>query len=104
MSNISDLKDALVVKAGTITDDLDKLDCLATIDDWYACRTATASGQAGGVVSYSIAGRTITRQPLKDAQLQERALWLRIQEYLYRRGIGLVDCRNPVGLNTGVVM
>lgn len=96
MSNISDLKDALVVKAADITDELDRLDCLAAIDDWYSCRTAVASLQSGAdVASYTMGGRTITLRTLADAQVTERQLWARVQELLYCRGAVGIDMSEP---------
>ena len=91
MSNISDLKAALIEQAASISNAIDRLDCLATIDDWYACRVAVAAVQANSVQSYSIGGRSVTRQNLAQFQEQERQLYARILEFLYARGSSLAS-------------
>lgn len=83
MSNLSDLKAALIVEAASLANEIDKLDCLATIDDWYACRVAVAAVQSNSIQSYSIGGRSVTRQNLGQFQEQERQLYARIMEFLY---------------------
>lgn len=91
MSNIADLKAALIVQAASLADGIDKLDCLATIDDWYACRVAVAAVQSNAIQSYSLGGRSVTRQNLSQFQDQERQLYTRILEFLYARGSSLAS-------------
>ena len=94
MSNIADLKAALIVEAAKLDDDLEELEVLSLIDDWYACRVAVAAGQAAGVVSYSIGGRSVTRQPVKEASQQERVMYAEIMAHLRCRGSGLISIAN----------
>jgi len=91
LSNISDLKAALIVQAASITDTIDQLDCLATIDDWYACRVAVTAVQSKTIQFYSLGGRSVTRQNLPQFQAQERQLYSRILEFLYARGSSLAS-------------
>ena len=90
MSNISDLKAALIVAAAELTDTVTRLECLALIDDWYACRIAVAAVQSNSVQSYSIAGRSITKHNLSDFVQMERDMYARISEHLYGRGSALI--------------
>jgi len=92
------LKTALTTAAASIVNDIDRLDCLSSIDDWYNARVAVAALQSSDIASYSIAGRTVTRKQLPNLEQTERMLYARIHAYLYHRGMGLVDVRDPVGL------
>ena len=93
MSSITDLQAALVLKAADISNEIDRLECLATIDEWAAARTAIAALQSARTASYSIAGRSVTRRDIPNIQITERQLYQRIQESLYCRGSGLADMR-----------
>jgi len=92
MSNLSDLKAALVVEANTITFNLDKLECLADIDAWYNATTAVNALSASNVTSYSIAGRTVTRANLTATRNEASQLLTKIKERLYGSG-GLAEER-----------
>lgn len=94
MSNIADLKAALIVEAAKLDDDLQKLEVLSLIDDWYACRVAVAAVQANGIASYSIAGRSVTRQNVETFAQQERVLYAEIMGHLRARGAGLLSIAN----------
>lgn len=95
MSNISNLKDYLVLRANELADDLEKLECLALIDDWYASRLAAAALQSQTLLSYTIAGRSVTRNQAQNIASQEHQLYARITALLYKRGSGLADMRVP---------
>lgn len=94
MANIDTLKAALVSAAASITNDIDRYDCLTLIDDWFACRSAVAAVQGNSIQSYSIAGRSVTRQNVDQFAKSERQLYARIHEYLYLRGCALVSLEN----------
>jgi hypothetical protein len=94
MSNVSDLKDALVSAAASITNTLDKKECLALIDDWYLVRTAIAALSQPGVTSYSIGGRSVTRESMKFLRVDEADMYARIKNHLYREGVVYVDMRS----------
>lgn len=91
MANIDTLKAALVAAAASITNDIDRYECLLLIDDWATCRTAVAAVQANFIVSYTIGGRTVTRGNVDSFARQERMLYARIHEYLYQRGCNLIS-------------
>lgn len=91
MSNLSDLKDALTTAAASITDAMDKAECLADIDSWYACRTAVDAFETSNVQSYSMSGRSVSRASLPDIKTSEREYWSRIQAKLYYKGASLLD-------------
>jgi len=91
MANIDTLKTALTTAAADITNDIDRYDCLTLIDDWFACRSAVAAVQGNSIQSYSIAGRSVTRQNIDQFATMERQLYSRIHQYLYLRGINLIS-------------
>lgn len=90
MSNIADLKAALILEAADISDSIDKLECLSLIDDWYACRVALAAFEAGDVQSYSIAGRSVTRRDTSAIRTSEASYLQQIKSFLGRSG-GCMD-------------
>lgn len=93
MSNISDLKDALVLAANTLADPIDKAETLALIDDWYGLRAALTAFRSGGLQSYSIAGRTFSFVDAKNYAQQEAQLYGQIKNALFNTGIVLADER-----------
>lgn len=96
MSNISDLKAAYIVQAADITDAIDKLECLAAIDSWYACELAVSTLSSSDVSSYSIAGRSVTRKNLPELQTQAIDYKRQFLAYLGRGGgSALADLRWP---------
>lgn len=94
MSNVSDLKAALVAAAASITATIERLECLADIDDWYNCRVAIARLSSTDVSSYSYGGKSVTRKDLPSLEGQERSLYARIYQRLYLRGAALADLRS----------
>ena len=93
MSNISDLKDALTTEANKLTDTIDRLECLSYIDSWYDTRVAVDSLTSNSVKSYSIGGRSVTREDLSGLKAEANELYEKIKQYLYYRGAGLLDAR-----------
>ena len=93
VSNISDLKTLLIAKVADLSFDVEKTELLADIDSWYACRVACDSVTSGAVQSYSIGGRSVTRQNVSSYQSTERELYGRIMARLYRAGEIKVDSR-----------
>lgn len=102
MSAISNLKDALVTAAGNISWEIDRLECLADIDTWYATRTAADALSANEVTSYSIGGRSVTRQGVAGLRKTESELYGRIMARLYHVGQVQVDGRRE-WLTRGIV-
>lgn len=96
MSNLSDLKTALSTAAATISNEIDRLDCLSDIDAWYACRTAMDALVAGRLVSYSIGGRSATKRDIPEMADIERQLRARIRQSLYVGGAAYADLRDPL--------
>lgn len=96
MSNLSDLYDALVTAADSLSDPLDILECKADIDSWYAARQASDSNAARQIASYSIAGRSVSYSLPTQIDTRERVLWERVMARLYCRGIAYVDHRWPI--------
>lgn len=99
MSNIDDLKAALIVTANTITITVEKLYALDLIDRWYAARTAVDSTISGGIVSYSIGGRSVTKADADKSRSEADALWNELMAVpeiaatMRKRGGGLFDAR-----------
>ena len=92
MSNIADLKALLIVKAADISFDLDKLECLSDIDAWYNARVAVETLSSTDIVSYSIAGRSVTKASIPSLKGEVNDLYQRIISRLYGAG-GLADER-----------
>lgn len=91
MSNVSDLKAALIVASADITDDIYRLTVLSDIDEWYNATLARAAIGAGKLSSYSIAGRSVTYRQAEVSASRVDVLWARIMEALGRGGVVLVD-------------
>jgi len=91
------LKAKLVALAASVADEVDQLEVLADIDDWYACRVAVAALQSTQISQYSLAGRTVTRRDIPSIESTERGLYARIHQKLFYRGIGLADLRTDAG-------
>jgi hypothetical protein len=96
MSNLSDLKAALITAAASLTDTVDRLEVLSDIDEWYLCRTALSALTATDIQAYSIAGRSITRAQIPQLRDREGEIYERIKSRLYLRGIGYIDFRSPI--------
>lgn len=95
MSNVADLKTQLVTDANTLSDTVDRLECLSDIDDWYTCRVAVSELSAHDVQSYSVSGRSFTKKDLKSLEARERDLYAKIKARLYCAGSMLADSRYP---------
>lgn len=90
---IENLKAYLVTAAGQIRNDLDKLECLALIDSWYPARVAIDALRANTISSYSLNGRSVTRNSIGVLESAEYRMMAQIKDYLYLRGVTLVDNR-----------
>jgi len=93
MANIDQLKEKLVEEAASISDDVNRYDCLAAIDDWFLARTALSALRSNGVASYAIAGRSVTRRDLPQLERVERELYQQIRAFLGRGGAILLNMR-----------
>jgi hypothetical protein len=93
MGNVLDLKNLLVTAAASITDSIDKAECLTAIDDWYAARVSLAALSAGTITSYQINGRNVTKRDIPTAQAYVAQLYAEIKARLYNQSSGLVDMR-----------
>ena len=74
MPAIQDINAALLAKAATLTDALDKAECEAFIAEYVALRTAILALSSSSVTSYSIAGRSVTKNDLGKLRQQAQAI------------------------------
>lgn len=93
MSNVSDLKAALIAEAADITDDIYRLTVLSQVDEWYDAQLARAALAASKLSSYSISGRSVTYQQAVASASRVDVLWGQIMEALGRGGVVLADLR-----------
>lgn len=93
MSNVSDLKAALITEAADITDDIYRLEVLSWIDEWYDGQLARAALGAQRLSSYTIAGRSVTYQQAQASASRVDVLRGQIMEALGRGGVVLADLR-----------
>jgi hypothetical protein len=91
MSNLSDLFDAYVVKANLITDALEKIECLVEIDSWYACRQALDALNSKELASYSMNGKTVTRQNIPSIRNEETRHLANLKGLLEKNGVHTFD-------------
>lgn len=99
MSALSDLKEALDARAAVLEDELERLECLALIDEWYNCRTAVAALTATNVVSYSINGQTVTRREIPSMTRRASELYGEIKAVLFGGNVSHADCRFPIEMS-----
>jgi hypothetical protein len=93
MSTQSDLLAYYNAQAALITDEGDRLEALDDITRWNLCRTAIAALSGNQVTSYSIGGRSVTKQQLPSLRDQEAILLTKVKAWIGRGGIALVDQR-----------
>ena len=74
MAAIDDINTALLAKAATLTDSMDKAECEAFIAEYIALRTAILALSSSSVTSYSIAGRSVTKGDLGKLRQQAQAI------------------------------
>ena len=91
MSTQSDLLAYYNAQAALISDEGDRLEALDDIVRWNLCRTAIAALSGNQVTSYSIGGRSVTRQQLPALRDQEAILLGKVKMWIGRGGCGLVD-------------
>ena len=86
MGAIQDINTALLAKAALITDTLDKAECEAFIAEYVALRTAILALSGNQTASYSIAGRSVTRNDLPKLRQQAQAVRAQIAGYVSTGG------------------
>lgn len=91
MSNISDLKAALILEAADISDSIDKINCLRLIDSWYDAQVAVDAIASNKLASYSMGGISITKHNLPSLRLDVEATYSQIMSLIGRGGGGLVS-------------
>jgi hypothetical protein len=96
MSNVANLKTALISEAAKVDNTIDQLSLLSDIDDWYSARVALGELVGKGMSSYSVGGRTVTRRDIPQLTRAERDLYQRILDVLYCRGSALIDLRESL--------
>lgn len=90
-SPVDQLADIWTAKANDLRDDEARLECLALIADWRAARAAvSALSSSSDVQSYSIAGRTVTRNDLRMIRREVESLADQIRALLNDGGGALV--------------
>lgn len=90
-SPIDQLADIWTAKANALPDDETRLECLALIADWRTARAAvSALSSSSDVQSYSIAGRTVTRNDLRVIRREVESLADQIRAMLNDGGGALV--------------
>lgn len=95
MSSLSNLKTALEERAAALSDELEKLECLSLIDEWYDCQVAVQALESTNVVSYTINGHTVTRSELSSRRARAVQLYGEIKAILFGGNVSHVDCRFP---------
>ena len=91
MSNIADLKAALIVEAEKLTDTIDKAQCLSLIDSWYTAQVAVDALASNKISSYSMGGISVTRHQLPSLRQDVQATYAEILTMIGRGGGGLVS-------------
>ncbi len=90
-TNLENLKAHLIVLAAELSDELDRLESLALIDEWYAARLASASLDSGTIQSYSMLGRQFTKKNAPELSRRCDELYAALKARLYGRGVVLAD-------------
>lgn len=99
MSALSDLKTALDARAAVLDDELERLECLALISEWYDCQVAVQALESTNVVSYSINGQTVTRSELSSRRTRAVQLYSEIKAMLFGGNVSHADCRFPIEMS-----
>ena len=84
------LETALRNAAAGITDPIPKAAVDELITEYVVAKAALATQAGNSVISYSIAGRSVTRQPVSNVRSYVRQLESDIAQYLYG-SVNLVD-------------
>jgi hypothetical protein len=93
MAAIADIQAALLARAATITDALQKAECEAAIAEYIALRTAILALSGSQVTSYSLAGRSVTRADLASLRAQASAARAEIVDCMDGGAILIADLR-----------
>jgi hypothetical protein len=86
MGAIQDIQTALLAKSGEMTDALDRAECEAFIAEYVALRTAILALSSSSVTSYSIAGRSVTKNDLAKLRQQAQAIRAEIGRFVVVSG------------------
>jgi len=95
MGAIADIQTALLARAATITDALQRAECEAAIAEYIALRTAILALSSSQVTSYSLAGRSVTRADLASLRAQASAARAEIVDAMDGGAILIADLRQP---------
>jgi hypothetical protein len=90
-TNLENLKAKILALAGELSDELDRLEAIALVDEWYATRLASAALDAGNVQAYSLLGRQVTKKDGAALAARASELYAQIKARLYGRGVVLAD-------------
>ncbi len=89
-ANIDALKTAILAEVDDLTDAIAKAEATVLADRYCDALAAQSELESGGIQSYTIAGRTVTRSNLNDGTASINAL--KSELYKYIRGfISYVD-------------
>lgn len=91
MSAIGDIQTALEARAGTITDALDRAECLALVAEYVALRTAILALSSSKVTTYSLAGRSVTHADLPTMRREANSIRAQIDTHLHEDRILVAD-------------
>ena len=83
MSNLTSLQTELETLANTLDDAVLKYKCLILIDQYVDSLEAQATAVSTDVTSYTIGGRSVTRQQVMQMQAQVNNLEAQINNILY---------------------
>jgi hypothetical protein len=82
MAAIQDIQTALLAKAATLTDAIDKAECEAFIAEYVALRGVILELSSKQLISYSTAGRSQVRADLQKYNLQAQAVRAQIGRFV----------------------
>ena len=83
----------LEADANKLANAYDKLKALQYIESWYNTFLATEALRSQNITSYSLNGRSVSRQNLSSLKAELQNLQYQIEDILYMRGIILADAR-----------
>jgi len=95
MAAIADINTALLARAATITDALQRAECEAAIAEYIALRTAILALSSSQITSYSLGGRSVTRADLASLRQQAQAARAEIVDAMDGGEILIADLRQP---------
>ena len=90
---LDNFKAYLVQQAALLGNTFDQFRVLAYIDEWYSTWQAISALRGTTTTSYTMNGRSVSRQSLPSLQLQLDRLQRDIEDLLFMRSVALVDNR-----------